>query len=70
MADYKGFYEAIIDKAEGFGRIYEAHEVLGMSEREAALVEAVVQDIVSSAEQFVPGGYHTEIFNVTIKEEA
>lgn len=70
MTDYKGFYEAIIDKAEGFGRIYEASEALGMTEQETALVEAVVQDIVSSAEQFVPGGYHTEIFDITTKEDA
>lgn len=66
MADYQGFYEAIIDKAERWAGIYEAREALGLSEREATMLRFSVEGIAVEAEKYVPGGYHTEIF----KEEA
>lgn len=70
MTDYKGFYEAMVEHAEDFENVVLGSDTLGLTDREAELLHDVARTIVAAAEEHVPGGYHTEIFNITIKEEA
>ena len=70
MTDYKGFYEAMIKQAEMIENFVANKDLLGLSDREAELLHNIVSSIILAAEEHVPGGLHTEFFDLIRKEEA
>lgn len=66
--DYKAFYEEIIVMAEGLQFLTEK-SAENFTPTERNLMKVVAQSIVFAAEQYVPGGLHTEVFNIDYKED-
>lgn len=65
--DYKAFYDAIIGVAEGLQFLTEkSAENFTLAEHN--IMKIVAQNIVFAADQYVPGGLHTEVFNINHKE--
>lgn len=70
MTDYKGFYEAMVEQAELIENFVGNKGLLGLTDDEADLLHIIATNIVTAAEDHVPGGLHTEFFDIIYKEEA
>lgn len=66
--DYEAFYEEIIVMAEGLQFLTEK-STENFTPTERNLMKVVAQSIVFAAEQYVPGGLHTEVFNIDYKDD-
>lgn len=65
--NYEAFYEAIIDIAEDLQTLVEVDETITPSER--TILSVCALNIVFAAEEHVPGGLHTQVFNINHKED-
>lgn len=68
MHDHETFYFEMTELALQLQQFLDHKEALGISDTTAQVIDGVVLRIISAAERLVPGGFHTELFDITYGE--